>query len=96
MNIHRRVPDKAEVVSTPGIMGGMPCVAGTRVPAETVRQYLVAGDGKREIYADYPSLPVCAVEAVSAWAKLKIPECLFPAVVGRFIQDFPRLQRNIP
>ena len=57
-----------EVTSTPGVMGGMPCVSGTRIPAELIRKYIVDGETKSVIFADYPSLPVGAVEAVIAWA----------------------------
>jgi uncharacterized protein (DUF433 family) len=67
--------EHASVTCTPGIMGGQPCVSGTRVLAETVRQYLIAGDGKREIFSDYPYLPVGAVEAVIVWAKANRLEC---------------------
>ena len=69
------VDDRPSVTCTPGIMGGQPCVSGTRVLAETIRQYLIAGDSKREIYADYPYLPVGAVEAVILWAKSNRLEC---------------------
>lgn len=75
MNIHRPLPEKVEVVSTPGIMGGTPCISGTRVPAETIRKYLAVGDSRREIFADYPYLPVGAVEAVIDWAKANGLEC---------------------
>ena len=69
MGFERPVPSSVEVVITTGVMGGVPCISGTRVPAETVLRYLSAGEGKREIYADYPYLPAGAVEAVAAWAR---------------------------
>lgn len=59
----------ARVVSTPGILGGMPCLAGTRIPAEIIRVSLNAGESRFEIYCGYPSLPVGAIEAVIAWAQ---------------------------
>lgn len=62
-------PENIEVICTPGVMGGLPCVGGTRVLAETVRMYLLAGEGKREVYRDYPYLPVGAVEAVIRWCQ---------------------------
>jgi uncharacterized protein (DUF433 family) len=58
----------AEVSSNPDIMGGMPCVRGTRVPAETIVAYLRAGYSRREIFEDYPSLPLDGIDAVKAWA----------------------------
>ncbi len=59
----------AEVVCDPSVMGGMPVVRGTRVPAETILAYLRAGHTKREIFEDYPSLPIDGIDAVVAWAE---------------------------
>ena len=75
MNIYRPIGGEAKLVSSPGIMGGMPCVAGTRVPAETIRVSLLAGEGKREIYSAYPYLPPGAVEAVIEWARANDLSC---------------------
>ena len=58
-----------EVTSDPEIMGGMPCVAGTRVPAETILAYLKEGAEVFEIVSDYPYLPLGAVPAVERWAR---------------------------
>jgi uncharacterized protein (DUF433 family) len=58
----------AEILSSPDILGGTPCVAGTRIPAENVRQCLMAGYSRLEIFRHYPTLPVGGVEAVAAWA----------------------------
>jgi uncharacterized protein (DUF433 family) len=57
----------AVVVSDPEILGGWPVVKGTRVPAETILKYIAAGCSKREIFEDYPSLPVDGIEAVIRW-----------------------------
>lgn len=59
----------AEISSNPDIMGGMPCVRGTRVPAETILAYIRAGYSDREIFRDYPSLPLDGIEAVRQWAR---------------------------
>lgn len=64
-----RADQPVEIVSDPEIMGGMPCVAGTRVPAEIVLRYLREGAGVREVVADYPYLPFGAVDAVERWAR---------------------------
>lgn len=66
---------RVEVECTPGKMGGQPCVGDTRVLAETVRQYLIAGDSPREIFSDYPYLPVGTVEAVMRWCEANGLEC---------------------
>jgi uncharacterized protein (DUF433 family) len=50
-------------------MGGMPVVRGTRVPAETIVEYLWAGHSATDIFQDYPSLPLDGIDAVIAWAE---------------------------
>jgi len=57
----------SEVVSVDGILGGMPCVRGTRVPAETVLAYLREGYSRAEIFKDYPSLPLDGIDACIRW-----------------------------
>ncbi|SFM31045.1 DUF433 domain-containing protein [Methylobacterium pseudosasicola] len=59
------------VVSDPAVMSGDPCVAGTRVPAETILAYLRAGHSDRDIHEDYPTLPPGAVDAVRRWAAIR-------------------------
>jgi len=58
----------AEVHSNPDILGGMPCVRGTRVPAMTIVAELRAGASREEIFHHYPSLPIDGIEAVRFWA----------------------------
>ena len=59
---------RSDVVSTPGIMGGIPCVSGTRIPAEVILLYLQEGASRFDIFVDYPSLPLDGIEAVAQWA----------------------------
>lgn len=59
---------KSEIVRDPSVMSGDPVIRGTRVPAMTIVAYLRAGRTNREIFEDYPTLPVDAIEAVTAWA----------------------------
>ena len=65
------MPTKAppRVTCDPQIMGGLPCVEGTRIPAETVLAYLKEGASAYEIVSDYPYMPLGGVEAVAAWAR---------------------------
>ena len=65
---------RSEVVSNPEILGGTPCVDGTRVPAETIALYLQAGATRQTIFNDYPSLPLDGVEAVERWLAAAGPE----------------------
>lgn len=46
----------AAITSDPAILGGTPVFAGTRVPAQTLLDYLVAGDGLDEFLEQYPSV----------------------------------------
>ena len=40
----------------PNVMGGCPVFAGTRVPVQTLLDYLEAGDGIDEFLAGFPSV----------------------------------------
>jgi uncharacterized protein (DUF433 family) len=61
---------KAEVVSDPTVMSGEPVVRGTRVPAQTIIAYLRGGYDARQIFEDYPSLPVDGIDAVVRWTEV--------------------------
>lgn len=67
VTVARRQRLRAEVVSDPTILGGMPVVRGTRVPAETILAELRAGTSRAEIFRHYPSLPPDGVDACIAW-----------------------------
>lgn len=58
----------AEVITDPSVMDGVAIVKGTRIPAETILAYLRGGHSHREIFEDYPSLPVDGIDAVIQWA----------------------------
>ena len=47
---------KKLIVSDPEIMGGTPCFTGTRVPVQTLMDYLEAGDSIDEFLDDFPSV----------------------------------------
>jgi uncharacterized protein (DUF433 family) len=46
----------AAISSNPKIMGGTPCLAGTRVPFQTLLDYLEGGDSLDEFLEDFPSI----------------------------------------
>ena len=59
----------AEVWSSPDIMGGMPCVRGTRVPAMTIVAYIRGGSYRSgHLPTTIPVLPIDGIEAVRRWA----------------------------
>jgi len=67
--LRKRPMIPAEIVSDPSIMSGAPVVRGTRVQVETILVYLRAGHSNREIFEDYPSLPIDGIDAAIAWAE---------------------------
>ncbi len=44
------------IISVPDIMGGNPCFAGTRVPFQTLLDYIEAGQPLDEFLSDFPSV----------------------------------------
>lgn len=68
----RNVIVASEVIRDPSIMSGEPVVRGTRIPAMTVVAYLRAGHSNREIFEDYPTLPLDGIDAVIAWAESEL------------------------
>ena len=44
------------ILSNPDIMGGTPCLAGTRVPFQTLLDYLEGGEKLDEFLIDFPSV----------------------------------------
>jgi uncharacterized protein (DUF433 family) len=51
---------------TPGVCGGDPRIAGTRIPVRTLEQYRRLGSSEAEILTAYPGLR--AADLVNAWA----------------------------
>lgn len=66
--LKKRPAVRSEVVCDPSVMSGEPVVRGTRVPAMTIVAYLRANRSSREIFEDYPTLPIDGIEAVVSWA----------------------------
>lgn len=48
--------DKPVISRSPDVMGGSPVFAGTRVPVQTLLDYLEAGDSIDEFLAGFPSV----------------------------------------
>ena len=53
---------------TPGVMGGKPCIKGTRLPVEHILRYLGAGDSIDEVLESYPFIVREDVLAALAFA----------------------------
>jgi uncharacterized protein (DUF433 family) len=50
------VPHECVIVSDPEILGGTPCFRGTRVPVDSLIDYLEAGDSLDEFLDNFPSV----------------------------------------
>lgn len=50
------------------IMGGMPCIAGTRIPVSVVLDNMAAGLSSTEIIDQYPTLTDTGIRAAIAYA----------------------------
>jgi uncharacterized protein (DUF433 family) len=50
------MPHQSVVVSDPEILGGTPCFSGTRVPVDSLIDYLEAGDSLDEFLDNFPSV----------------------------------------
>ncbi len=61
--------DKPVVHSDPEVMGGTPVFVGTRVPFQTLIDYLEAGDPLSEFLEDFPT--VTREQAVAALEQAK-------------------------
>ena len=52
---------------TPNVMGGIPCVAGQRIPTRTIASFAKAGYNVADIQAEFPSLLVFQIADALAW-----------------------------
>jgi uncharacterized protein (DUF433 family) len=52
------------------VMGGVACIAGTRIPVETVVGMLSDGMTVQEIVEDFPQLSAADVAAARSYARL--------------------------
>ena len=57
------------IVSDPEILGGIPCFRGTRVPVDSLINYLEAGDPLDEFLDNFPSVTRDAAVAALEEAK---------------------------
>ena len=63
------MPNRSVIHSDPEILGGMPVFVGTRVPAQTLIDYLEAGQPLSEFLDDFPS--VSREQAIAALEQAK-------------------------
>lgn len=56
------------ITSNPGILGGKPCVKGTRISVEFLLELLASGASRSDILRDYPHLAVEDIEQAIRYA----------------------------
>ena len=71
------MPD-SRIVADHRIMGGVPCVRGTRIPAATIVGLVAQGRTAEEILADYPTLAADDVRAALEFAAMAVSERQVP------------------
>jgi len=54
---------RERIVSDPAVMGGLPVVKGTRIPANTLHARVIAGESIEAILTEYPYIDRVAVES---------------------------------
>jgi uncharacterized protein (DUF433 family) len=57
------------ITQNPDILGGEPCIKGTRISVELILENLAAGRSKEELCYSYPSLSIQAIEAAITYGK---------------------------
>ena len=57
-----------EIVSDPAVLGGKPCVRGTRLSVEPVLEMLASGASREDLLDAYPQMTVDGLNAALAYA----------------------------
>ncbi len=58
----------SRVVSNPGVLGGKPCIKGTRISVEFLLELIASGATRDQIVAKYPQLTPEDVEEAVRYA----------------------------
>jgi uncharacterized protein (DUF433 family) len=66
------------IVADHRIMGGVPCVTGTRLPVTTIVSLVAEGLTVEQIVADYPQLTASDIRAALEFAAAAIDERQLP------------------
>lgn len=68
----------SRIVADHRIMGGVPCVRGTRIPVATIVGLVAQGRTAEEILADYPTLAADDVRTALEFAAMAVSERQIP------------------
>ena len=69
---------ESRIVADHRIMGGVPCIRGTRIPVATVVGLFAQGQSIEEILADYPQLTADDLRAALEFAAVAVSERQVP------------------
>ncbi len=69
---------ESRIVADHRVMGGVPCVRGTRIPAATIVGLVAQGRSVDEIVADYPQLAPEDIRSALEFAALAVSERQIP------------------
>ncbi|WP_136922069.1 DUF433 domain-containing protein [Polyangium aurulentum] len=56
------------IVSRPGVLGGKPCIKGTRISVELVLEMIASGASREDILRAYPQLTADGLAAALQYA----------------------------
>jgi uncharacterized protein (DUF433 family) len=60
--------DSDWIVTKPGVLGGKPCVRGTRISVEFIIELFASGASREEVLAAYPQVTADGLSAALAYA----------------------------
>ncbi|MGA0560451.1 DUF433 domain-containing protein [Larkinella sp. VNQ87] len=58
------------IVSTPGILGGKPCIKGTRISVELILETIASGGSLADIHREFPQVSMEALQEAVRYAAL--------------------------
>jgi uncharacterized protein (DUF433 family) len=67
--------NRSIVHTDPDIMSGVPVFIGTRVPLQTLFDYLEDEDGLSEFSEDFPHLKIPAIQVLESIARVMLYRC---------------------
>jgi len=56
------------IVTDPEVLGGKPCIRGTRISVEFILEMLASGAGREDIHRDYPQVTTEGLAAALHYA----------------------------
>ncbi len=78
LRAYTRSMSESRVVADHRIMGGVPCIRGTRIPVATIVGLVAQGRSVDEIVADYSQLSAADVRAALEFAAAAVSERQVP------------------